>query len=254
MGFLARLRFKKLCREGRIDLLLQLVQDSNPRVRADAVSVLWLTNDSRIADVLVKLLLEDLDLNVRIRAAQAIGKAGNSGAVHILIDAIRTESLRPFMAPTDTIVPTDEQKDQAMGRGRYLGLIKTVVKALERIGESAVAPLTEALRDPAPRIRGVAIVALYGMRSHKSVHALETVVDNPVEDACLRVLAGVALRSITGQSHLERIAVGKSKMELLLAKDFVNRLLFKRDFTEIERIQQGMATEQLVAFTRRVFG
>lgn len=251
MGWLTRQRFKKLYREGDIESLLRIVEDKNSSLRMDALRILSLANESRAVDVLTRCLLEDSDINVRILVARALGKVDNSDVVEPLINAIRTESLRPFMARTDTIVPTDEQM---MGRGIYLGLIKTVAKSLQRIGESAVDPLVKILTDPSPRIRGVAIVALNGIRSDKSVHALETVVDNPAEDGCLRVLAGAALHHITGQSScLERIAVAQSKTELLLARDFVNRALFKGDFSEIERIQQGMTTEKLVAFIRRIW-
>jgi HEAT repeat protein len=246
MGWLTRQRFKKLYREGDINSLLNIVKDENSSQRIDALRIISLTTDPCAIDVLTQLLLKDSNIKVRIHAAQALGKLGDSNIVEPLINSIRNESLHPFMAPTDSIVPTEEQKMQRMGRGAYLSLIKTVAKSLKRIGENAVDPLVKALTDPSPRIRGVAILALNKIRSQKSIGALEKVVNNFKEELSFRMLADYTLNEITGQCHfrVDRIFAGASKGEILYTKYDFNRLL-KGDLTVIERIQQGMTVKKL---------
>jgi len=250
MGILRRFNLNRMAKKGELQPLVMMLTKEPEAIRCDAASALSLIRDScnvKIArEALVKALLEDSCLDVRIHAAKSLGKIGDPIAVSPLIDSIRNEALKPFFAPKHTILPTEKQVNQVSGRGEYMRLVKIIPDCLKHFGENAVEPLIRVLNDNSARIRGVALLALKNIGSKKAENHIEKILSDEKEDIIMRAMASVALDRVRKRDYLDHFRTylkeGSSKFEAVFALQNLKEIE-GGDFSSLERIEQGMDTE-----------
>jgi HEAT repeat protein len=146
--------------EAAIPALVESLRAAPDHRCVEAATALGRIGDAAVPALIDLLSLEDS--NVRSGVAQAIhlhGRAPKS-ALSALIEALRTRDI-------DT---------------RWV-----VVESLASVGPQAVGPLTDALRDGDPRVRGgaAAVLAILGERAEPAIPALIEALGNPIppEDA-----------------------------------------------------------------------
>ncbi len=134
----------------RRDALVAGISSPDPAVRRLAVDLLHQGQRPIESDTLVPLL-HDPDTGVRLRAARSLGKSGDAQAVPALIHALGHH---------DDLV-AGEASD-----------------ALARLGEPALEPLINALRDKDPGIRWHAAKALADIADPRAAQALIAALDD----------------------------------------------------------------------------
>ena len=156
--------------------LLHVLQeaDSDLTTRTGAIMALGQLGDARAVEPLIQALLTAESQRVRGVAVPALGQLGDVRAVEPLIQALLTaESRGDREAAVRALGQLGDPRAvepilQAMGEEED-GLIiyandypanKLVVDALVQIGAPAVAPLTQALKDPNPDVREIAHTVL----------------------------------------------------------------------------------------------
>jgi HEAT repeat protein len=163
----------------------------------------------RLDDLVNQLKDKDLDIRVRIQAAEALGQMGDARAVQPLIAAF---------------------KDQASEVRR------SALRALESIGEPAVEPLIAALKDPDSDVRRKASCVLRKVGDVRAVESLITALED--QRTVVRFHAAEALGRIGDarvtkplietlkkdqDKHVRKLAtnalrqMGESTMEFLIA-------------------------------------
>jgi len=132
--------------DARPELGELLLKDPMVRIRAAAAFALGNQRSPAVAPLLAQALRDD-DVNVRFEAASALGRSPAKGVVPELLRAL-----------------TDRDED----------VRAAVLEALAATGdERAVdSALRRATRDPVPRVRGVAAVALANLRAAVAVEPL----------------------------------------------------------------------------------
>lgn len=129
-----------------------------------------------------RIQLKSGDPKLRERAAQAIGKAKDRGAVDALIPVLRDSG--GFSKDVNTYYPAPvaawalgeigdlKAVEPLICAFDSLGTRREAVAALVKIGLPAVDPLLKVARDPSQRCRSEAALALGGIRDRKAVPAL----------------------------------------------------------------------------------
>jgi HEAT repeat protein len=151
-----------------VPMLVQMIRDASPRVRAAGVGALarfgW-RSDTLAADL--QKLLADGDKNVRMSAAEALSRIGPRGeaAVGDLIVRLKdpdtdvrrstAEALGRYTAPE---VPTRLIEVAALDVDRTVRA--AAADSLVRLGPASVTPLTTVLKEPDPRFRQAAASVL----------------------------------------------------------------------------------------------
>ncbi|HEX9038156.1 MAG TPA: HEAT repeat domain-containing protein [Ktedonobacterales bacterium] len=160
--------------DGRAPLLLAL-RDSSPNVRANAVMALEKLGDRSTVAALTPLL-DDPDMTVRYHATRVVGKFGGADQVAPLMARLREDSIASD--PTLTF-------------------------ALAAIGQPALDPLLEALRDERPAVRAKAAAALMSFNGRHVRDALTAARQDPNPYARMQVEG--ALEQIKTRRMLARV-------------------------------------------------
>ncbi|MFQ6125450.1 MAG: HEAT repeat domain-containing protein [Candidatus Heimdallarchaeota archaeon] len=125
--------------------LLQVLQEAgpDPTARKYAIEALGQLRDARAVEPLIQALLTAESRGVRETAVRALGQLGDPRAVGPILKAMGEEEDGLIIYDTEFHIHNE-----------------LVVDALVQIGAPAVAPLTQALRDPNPDVREIAHIVL----------------------------------------------------------------------------------------------
>ncbi|GEM_PF-5354103 len=150
-----------------LDEIILKFQDDNVDVRRRAAMALGRIGDARVVDALI-VALKDKDEVVRRNAASALGAIGDAEAVEALVEALKEGNA---------------------------DLRRNAAKALRHIGDpGAVEALKKALKDPNTNVRRNAALALGRIGDPRAVEALKKALE--VGDADLLVYIPRALEQI----------------------------------------------------------
>ncbi len=128
----------------------RMLEDPDPDVRAKAAQRLSDLEDPAAIQLLIRLLKKDADRRVRWRAAYALGEFGEIGF--------------------------DEAFEAIVGRlplEKDWNVRRIIVMALRHWDDRAVAPLIDALSDPAPYVRRYAAMTLGFKKSKDALRHLD---------------------------------------------------------------------------------
>ncbi len=215
-------------------------------------------NQNKMIESLSSALRDD-NLHSRIEGAKALGAIKSSNSARLLIRSISNEALMPFMIINKTVIPTAQARAQENGEGNYMAIVSTIAKVLGEMGEAAVEPLIDALKDNSARVRGIATYALKNCyldinetSSAKAVTALEYVMENEQEDLIIRLSAAFALDKLTGKysSKDDLVSIDfikKSKNPKLTALIALNlrKELNKGNLSAFEKLEQGLTSNKM---------
>lgn len=148
---------------GSVDVLLPLLGTDDPDVRKFVVDILGDIRDSRSVPGLIDRL-KDLDENVRVAAAEALGRTKDQRAVNALTGCLTAHDQGWLdYAAAEALGDIGDEKALkpllgALGRS---GLREPVLEALGKIGNvNTLPPLVSGLSDPLRIVREVSVAAL----------------------------------------------------------------------------------------------
>jgi len=165
-------------------LIMAMKDDPDEEVRWKAASALGKIGDSKAVKPLIEALY-DYDWNVRRQAANALGIIGDLNAVPHLIEALEDSewNVRKYAAV-------------ALGKMRNKKAIPILIEALEdedayvrwksmltleKLGESAVNPLIEALKSKNWRVRARTVEILGKIGSEEAFFALMSIISDNLD-------------------------------------------------------------------------
>lgn len=156
-----------------LEQLLKGLQSEDREKRAEAADDLGELGEQAAVEPLIRLLHNDKEYYVRVRAANALGKIGGEQAIDALIVALRdyavlstaAKALANFKAER-AIRPIIEIFENA-GTGHHYGL---AAQSLATFGEPAFLPLLEALEKP--KGAGLVASALGAMGDKRAIEPL----------------------------------------------------------------------------------
>jgi HEAT repeat protein len=130
--------------------LLGLLKDAEDEVRSAACLALGFFRDPSTFDDITNVLLDDPKIEVRQAAARALGNTGHPAALPYLMEALHD----PFWW---------YEREYAAG---------DLLKAIEKMGVAAVAPLIDALRDKEGTVRKFAATLLGRLGDPRAIEPL----------------------------------------------------------------------------------
>jgi HEAT repeat protein len=130
--------------------LMRTLDDPEPEVRSSALLAIGKFCEPSAFDRMADLLLDDPDLEVRQAAAKALGDSKHPQALEFLLVALR---------------------DSYWWYERE-GAVATLLEAIVNIGQPAVEPLLEALRNPEGTVRRYAAFLLGRIGDRRAIEAL----------------------------------------------------------------------------------
>ncbi len=139
---------------------------------------------------LIDNLLNHPDIKVRIKSAKQLGKTKDANIARLLLQSINNDHLYIFIALRNSTLLLSKDFGDIK---KYMPLVTTVARELNKLGVIAEDALIEALRDSSLRVRAVATRVLAGW-SPKSCDALKMVYENPLEKVLIRFIAGKQLK------------------------------------------------------------
>lgn len=183
-----------------VNPLTRALEDENPNVRANAVVTLSKIQDTRAVQTLNKALSDD-DLYFRRVVIFALAKAGDSRAIPPLIELLEDEEVDLLIrgeaasalgefGDTTTIEPL-------INVLKLPYVKREAVRALGKMGEPAVKPVLEILREPRWGMRESAISILGIIEAPRTVKPLIDIMQD--ERLYIRMLASRVLGSLTGE-------------------------------------------------------
>ncbi len=155
-----------------VPVVINVLKDSDARVRAEAAQVLGVLRDKRAVDPLMNLL-NDPSVEVRIQATTALGYLRDNRALAVLTALLNDKDSRVSLAAAESLARMQDPKATQVllnsltsqdwrTRSRAAQVLARV--ATEGGGSTAyVEPLTEALRDKDPLVRYHAAEGLTAM-------------------------------------------------------------------------------------------
>lgn len=174
---LVKIDDKMVLRKAILNVLAQtLLKDNAESVRIHAAEALGKIGDARAVDPLTQAL-EDSDSAVRSTATQALGRIGKPG-VESLIEALKSgdEGVRMYAAKglgeikdTRAITPLIEALKI---KTRWGGAEGSAAQALTDIGEPAVEPLIQVLKDSDENVRLLTTITLGDIGDTRAVDPL----------------------------------------------------------------------------------
>jgi HEAT repeat protein len=151
-----------------LPVLTRAADSPDPDVRKFILDILGDIGDRQATPLLLCLLQNDAETNVRAAAAENLGKIRDGSAVPVMVNALSAPDLLVQFSLLDALgrigcaIPVAGLV--ALGENRLLR--KPLFDALGRIGdETAVAPLVAGLHDPMRTVREAAILALENLVS-----------------------------------------------------------------------------------------
>jgi hypothetical protein len=186
-----------------------------------------------------------------VEAANSIGKIGDGSAAVPLINSIRNESLKLFIAYPDqkTIVPTEKDIQKTIeirgGYGNYISFINAVAKALIKIGPSATYDLCQCLSDGSARIRGVVADVLRKVGTEDAVPYLKRALANNEEDFLILAVLALGFDRIAKGNVYNTMMQGSGSFwrseTAILVKE-----MDRGSYSRIESIEQGNTSDYLM--------
>jgi len=156
--------------------LLSLLKDPENDVRIAACLALGLFKNPSTFDEITNVLLDDAQIEVRQAAARALGHTQHPAALPYLMEALR-DSYWWF------------EREQSAG---------DLFNAIERMGEMAVGPLIEALKDEEGAVRRYTAILLGRIRDERAIEPLGMALydlHHDVGKASAEALANFGIRS-----------------------------------------------------------
>ena len=195
-----------------VDALLPLLSVKDPDVRKFAVDILGDIRDPRSTAHLISGL-RDADENVRVAAAEALGKGGDRRAVEPLIVCLSASDQGWLdYAAAEALGEIGDERALAplLGALARSSLREPVLEALGRIGNvNTLAPLLGGLSDPLRIVREVSVIALtaiYRKSGPADRSRIVSVVRAALDDLSLVLLEGL-IDSGTGELLKAAVAI-----------------------------------------------
>jgi len=179
-----------------LPILTRAAATPDPDVRKFILDILGDIGDRQATPVLLDLLQNDAETNVRAAAAENLGKIRDASAVPVMVSTLSTPDLLVQFSLLDAL--------GRMGRaipvadlvilGENSLLRKPLFDALGQIGdESAVVPLLAGLHDPMRNVREAAILALQKLLSRCGEKILAGELDATTSQGVVALLASPSL-------------------------------------------------------------
>lgn len=193
--FASVIKVKSEEKENDADSLIAVLSDTNARVRA--AKALGECVDTTAVEALVDAL-DDRDNNVRFMAAISLGKIGDKRAIESLISIFMCARSSPIVfsfssyglpviLPCSTYVPGMGEDTLASEEE-----IREAAKwALKSIGEDAVEPLIETLKDESANVRYLVLNTLRDISHERVFESMVTLLED--ENEYIRANAAQAL-------------------------------------------------------------
>lgn len=146
-----------------LPVLIKGADSSDPDVRKFILDILGDIGDRQATPLLLRLLKNDVETNVRAAAAENLGKLRDGSAVPDMVNALAAPDLLVQFSLLDALgrIGRAVQVEGLIALGDNKLLRKPLLDALGRIGdETAVAPLLLGLHDPMRNVREAAILSL----------------------------------------------------------------------------------------------
>jgi HEAT repeat protein len=179
----------------RVDSLIAVLMDVDTRVKA--AEALGACDDTCATNALI-VALKDRDRNVRFTAAVALGKLGDSGAVEPLISILGAARFTPVVFSFASyglplFVPCStyvpNMGDDSVASDAEIQ--RAAGWALESIGKDAVEPLIEILKDESVNVRYLALCTLRDISDKRIFESMITLLKD--EDEYIRANAAQVL-------------------------------------------------------------
>ena len=151
-----------------LPVLLRAADSPDPDVRKFILDILGDIGDQRATPLLLCLLQNDTETNVRAAAAENLGKLRDINAVPIMVNALSEPDLLVQFSLLDALgrIGCPVPVARLVGLNDNKLLRKPLFDALGRIGdEAAVATLVAGLLDPMRNVREAALLALASLVS-----------------------------------------------------------------------------------------
>jgi HEAT repeat protein len=191
-------RVRALAAEGLGDLgddraiepLIKALNDPDKQMVARVATVLGKLRATQAVEPLMALLPSHRDM-VRLMAVWALGEIGDSRAIEPILAALSEDcDIQPITLSIDATNLVHQQETMMVGGARGdSNRPDTEIAALVKIGQPAVAPLIETLKNPKPNVRAYAIWGLAQLR--QGVDTIKVAADDPdpfVRDIASRML------------------------------------------------------------------
>lgn len=151
-----------------LPFLIKAADSPDHDVRKFIIDILGDRGDRRATPVLLRLLQNDPETNVRAAAAENLGKFRDATAVPVMVDALSDPDLLVQFSLLDALSQIGSAVPVALlvGLGENRLLRKPLFDALGRLGDAtAISPLIAGLLDPMRNVREAAILALQSLLS-----------------------------------------------------------------------------------------
>jgi HEAT repeat protein len=155
---------------------------------------------------LIESLREDRNVDVRVRAARALGRLGGFEVVEPLVEALSDENSQVCITATDALIEIGEVATDALIislKNEKVNVRCDATRALGELGNiKAVEPVIEMLKDEWVNVRIYAVTSLGKLGDTKAVPALIEVLQNDSENELVRAGAAAALGVLRDQRAL----------------------------------------------------
>ncbi len=227
------------------------LQDTDPRVRAAAIRLLWEDEDARLAPIFIRMLEHDEDAGVRAAAAAALGLFVYQGEVEEIpeetLHQVEDSLLRVQAGPDEPLVRRRALESLGYsGREEVPGLIRAaydsadtdwLASALFAMGRSAdetwAPEVLRMLRYPKANVQLEAVRAAGALALEKSRRTLLDLLEEEAQDSELRAAVFWSLSQIGGEEvreTLERILEEtEDDEEAEILEDALDNLSFTED-------------------------
>jgi HEAT repeat protein len=199
-----------------VEPLLKALHDNNPAVRARAARALGRLADPRAIEPLVETTLKDVIDEVSVRSAEALARLGDPLAVKGLVAALQdknTETRRRAVRALGKLKgPQTLEPLAAAAKDQNATVREEAVQALGKLDDSRSTDiLVEALRDSSPDVRSAAATLLSQSRDARAVE--------PLMAALADANAGVRSSVIKALGEIGDRRAGPRLLPLLQEKD-----------------------------------
>jgi len=207
-----------------VEPLLKALHDNDPGVQARAARALGRLGDPRATEPLIELTLSDVIDEVSVRSAEALARLTDPSAIKGLVAALQDKSektnerrRRAVRALGNLTGPQTLEPLAAAVKDQSVAVRKEAVKALSKLDDPRSADiLMDALRDSSPYVRSASATALGQIRNPRAVEPLMAALAD--SDASVRSKVIKALGEIGDRRATARI------LPLLQEKDASIRL------------------------------
>ena len=198
LGVLIAKRYSEIGDERAVEPLIQALKDKDSDVREGAAEVLVKIGEPAVEPLI--RALKDENQFVRWGAALALGEIGDKRAVEPLINALKDEDSDVRMEAAEALDQMGWKPGYVTEKAYYLVAKKEWDEAV-KLGEPAVEPLINALKDEDSGVRWKAAEALEEIGDERAVEPLINALKD--EDSGVREGAAEALGEIGDERAVE---------------------------------------------------